>query len=308
MALRAQALVAKPGVSIVPVGLSYDEKGQFRSRALMELGAPIAVSAFTDGPSEAAATRALTRAIHDAMLDVTLNFENRDLARLIGRAAELWETPHPTLLDQPALSVTAERRRDFGQRYEWLRAHHPQKTAQAWDTFAAYDSALRRHNLRDVHIGSKATASDWRWLLLSSGCGLLLRLPIAAAGLALNFATFVSVQIMSLRRDPDKRATWQVFPTIALAPFFWCLQGAIAGWYFGWGVGFLTAIAGPATTPITLGFLDSANRLFHDLRAWRSFRKDTTLSQRLLDMRQNSVRQLKDLATLVEDAPEPDQD
>ncbi|WP_246139448.1 lysophospholipid acyltransferase family protein [Phaeobacter marinintestinus] len=308
LALRAHAEAPSPGVSIVPIGLSYDAKGRFRSRALMELGTPIPVASFVDRSSEAASTRALTQAIHSAMLDVTQNYENRDLARLVGRAAELWETPHPTLSDQPALVITAERRRDFVQRYNWLRAEHPKQTAAAWASFAAYDAALRKNSMRDVHIGAEASASDWRRFLMSSAGGLLLLFPVAVVGTVLNLLSFGVVKTMALRRDPDQRATWQVFPTIALAPFFWCLQGLLAGLCFGWVVGLVTLISGPAALPVTLNVSDRATRWLHDVRAWRKLSKDKALQGCLQAMRKDALQQLEDLATLVEDMPDPVQD
>lgn len=307
MAIRAQSECRATQVRIVPVGLSYDAKGRFRSRALMELGEPISVPAEPPEAGRGAATRALTNAIQQGLIDVTQNYENRDLARLIGRAAEMFEAPQPNVSSQPALAATSERRRDFIQRYAWLRKAHPAQTAAAWETFSAYDAELRANGLRDAHIGMQASAADWRRHILRGLAALGLRLPVALVGMALNFLPFLIVQVLALRRDPDLRATWQVFPSVILAPVFWLLQGLAAGLYLVGTAGVVVFLAAPLSIPLTLDFVDRAGRWLHDFRAWRRLSRDGQLRDHLKAMRAAALSQLDQMAALVETMPEPAQ-
>ncbi|MBV8199240.1 MAG: 1-acyl-sn-glycerol-3-phosphate acyltransferase [Acidobacteria bacterium] len=98
---------------IVPIGLTFEARGTFRSRALLEVGEPLdpgheialdrqqaAREAASGGPGTAgaapaaaastAAVRALTARIGAGLEAVTLNYGSWEEARRIGRAAELF--------------------------------------------------------------------------------------------------------------------------------------------------------------------------------------------------------------------------
>jgi 1-acyl-sn-glycerol-3-phosphate acyltransferase len=102
-----------PGLSplIVPIGLTFEARGTFRSRALLEIGEPIdpapeialdrpdaeggtragpGPGVAASGGASAAAVRALTARIDAGLKAVTLNYGSWEEARRIGRAAELF--------------------------------------------------------------------------------------------------------------------------------------------------------------------------------------------------------------------------
>ena len=109
-----------PGLSplIVPIGLTFEARGTFRSRALLEVGEPIdpapeialdrreaekagagggpgpsgeaAAGGAAGGAASAPAVRALTARIDAGLKAVTLNYGSWKEARRIGRAAELF--------------------------------------------------------------------------------------------------------------------------------------------------------------------------------------------------------------------------
>ena len=81
------------GVAVVPVGLIFDAKGKFRSRALVQIGDPVDTAAILetylngDHQTRREAVRELTTSIDDGLGDVTLKYDSWEEARLIARAA-----------------------------------------------------------------------------------------------------------------------------------------------------------------------------------------------------------------------------
>lgn len=301
LALQAQDAVPFPGVHVLPVGLSYEAKGHFRSRALMEIGSPISVADYQGDPS----TRPLTQSIRQGLQDVTQSFRSLEQSRLIKLAAILWEDRNPGLADQPDLVGTTERQRDFIQRFDWLSENHPSRTSEAWDACSAYYTGLQRIGLEDRHVGAQAKKREWLKHLAMSGVKVLMRLPVALLGFMLSAIPLVVIQLLSLRQDADKKATWQVFPALILSPIYWIAQGVVVGGLFGFGSGILTFLLAPATLPVTLGFIDRMMQLRRDFRAWRKLVLHPTLAQRLHDLRRRTVSHLDGLADLVEDMPDP---
>ncbi len=298
--LALQAVNEAPALIVLPVGLSFDAKGRFRSRALMELGTPIPVADLTRDHTRPAAVRALTAAMRSGMQDVAQDYDSRDSARLIGRAAELWEQPHPDLQTQASLALTTERRLDFTRRYDWLRNVHPNQTRDTWNALELYDTSLRAHGLRDAHIGANPTPRDWRRLWLRRVGELLLRLPVAAVGIALNAVLILIGLMIAPFAEPDKRATLQVFPALILSPVVWGLQGLAVGQLIGWQFGVITAFAAPLAVSQALEFLDLLIRLRFDARARRRLRRPG-LMQHLRDLRRKAQAQLDVLAGLFAD-------
>ncbi|MES1210787.1 MAG: lysophospholipid acyltransferase family protein, partial [Acidobacteriota bacterium] len=90
--LGAEARNPGLGARIVPVGLTFDAKQQFRSRALLQIGEPIDPSPeiAQGGIGNPDAVRTLTARVSDALEKVTLNYDSWEDARLVARAAELW--------------------------------------------------------------------------------------------------------------------------------------------------------------------------------------------------------------------------
>jgi glycerol-3-phosphate O-acyltransferase / dihydroxyacetone phosphate acyltransferase len=93
---------------MVPIGLTFEARGTFRSRALLEVGEPIdpapeialdrldrnGASVAAAGAASAPAVRALTARIDAGLKGVTLNYGSWEEASRIGRAAELF-SPAP---------------------------------------------------------------------------------------------------------------------------------------------------------------------------------------------------------------------
>jgi glycerol-3-phosphate O-acyltransferase / dihydroxyacetone phosphate acyltransferase len=110
IALEARDVRGVRGLSILPIGLTFEDKATPRSRVLVEVGEPLRLDAWRPpggAAPGAAAVEALTREVDRRLRAVTLNFESAVAARrvvVLGRilAAVLGEprplgAPHPPL-------------------------------------------------------------------------------------------------------------------------------------------------------------------------------------------------------------------
>jgi 1-acyl-sn-glycerol-3-phosphate acyltransferase len=291
------------GVRIVPVGLLFDAKETFRSRALVQVGEPIdpAPEVAMAESDPVAAVRALTARIDDALQDVTLNYDTWEDARLIARAADLYRRRAPELPGRGRLSEGFLYRRAFLEGYERLRERHPERVAAAAGAVREYDRLLRAFGLRDDQVAAAYPPSPvlrfvGRTLLL-----LLLHLPIAVIGTLLSYPVYriVGPLVRRLTRDPDQVATLKVIGSFFLFPLAWIAEGWLAGHYFGPWIGLAVAFAAPITGYGALLFHDRRTIFWHEARAYLILRTRKRLAAELKKRREAVLRQVEELEALV---------
>src|SRR4029077_13008151 len=141
---------------IVPVGLSFDHKERFRSRALVHVGEPIDPAAEwplyqEDGPE---AVRALTARVDRALREVTINYPSWEEERLIARAADLYGRPRLDLPEGRRLAESTELHRAFVEGYRDLRQRFPERVEAVAGCVRQYDQLLRENHLRDAYVAA----------------------------------------------------------------------------------------------------------------------------------------------------------
>jgi 1-acyl-sn-glycerol-3-phosphate acyltransferase len=250
--LEAERRFGPLGVQIVPVGLLFDAKGKFRSRALVQVGEPLdpapeaalyreaaAAGEGDDGPA-AEAVRGLTARIDEALHEVTINYSSWDEARLIARAADLFARPELEAPRRRTLEEGFALRRAFLQGARDLQRSQPERIAALAEEVRTYDRLLRAFDLRDDQVAARYLPQPVLRFVLATLLRLLVHLPLAAVGTALNVLPYGIVKLIAWRvKDlPDQHATMKVFPGLAVYPAAWLLEAGLLGWTWGaaWGV------------------------------------------------------------------------
>jgi glycerol-3-phosphate O-acyltransferase / dihydroxyacetone phosphate acyltransferase len=350
-----------PGLSplIAPVGLTFEAKGTFRSRALLEIGEPIdpsseialdrreadrqaaggtdpsgaAAAPGRNPAAAAAAVRALTARIDSGLKAVTLNYGSWEEARLIGRAAELFSAM-PTGASGVTAGAAGEasgaseasgvgvataglpRETPLGERFLLQRAfiegyadlcrRYPERTAAAAAAVDRYDRLLGAFGLRDdqVEAGYPAAAAA-RWAGRTA-LRLLVYLPPAALGIALNWLPYRAVGEIAARatREPDLPASFKVFGGIVLFPLAWLLEAILAARLAGPHLApraiaaLATLAAGPVTGWIALRFDDRRGQLWREARAYLLLRSRRAIAAELRARRAAAAHEVAALAGL----------
>ncbi|HSM52486.1 MAG TPA: 1-acyl-sn-glycerol-3-phosphate acyltransferase, partial [Thermoanaerobaculia bacterium] len=181
IALEAEARFGPLGVRILPVGLLFEEKTRFRSRALVVVGEPIAVET-GERPDDDDAARELTAAVAEGLRRVTLNFTSWDQARLVDRAAELFASEE----EVPSLAAEFGRQQALLAGSDEVAARHPERIAALAAAVAGYDRLLGVARLTDAQVATQPRLLPAFGFLLRSLSGLCLRLPLALVGIAAN--------------------------------------------------------------------------------------------------------------------------
>ena len=308
--LEAEAKHPGLGTKILPVGLLFDAKESFRSRALVEVGEPLDPAPevalyIKDGP---AAVRSLTARIDEALKDVTVNHDTWEEARLITRAADLWRRPTLEMPKGRRLAEATEIQRAFAEGYQDLKARHPDRVAAVADAVRAYDDLLRTFHLRDAQVAAAYPPSPVLRFVAEGLGRLLFHLPLAALGTVLNILpyTILKLFVPPLAKTPDQMATYKVLGAMLFYPATWIAEAILLShlldpWMRPWATVLLTLIAGPLTGWAALLFHEHRALLWREARAYLVLRTRKRLAEELRQKREEVVRGVGELAGIYQE-------
>lgn len=241
------AMSANPGlnVRIVPVGLSYFHPHKFRSRAVVEFGAPIdvpreLVGLFEQGgEGKRKAVGEAMELVFDGLKSVTVRAPDYETLMLIQAARRLYTPPGA----HPSLSQVVELNRRFILGY--LEFKDDPRVASVKDQVLRYNKMLVYAGLRD-HQVERATRAGWRSLgLLAYRLGLLgMWGTVALPGALLNAPVIILAKIISRKKAKealaasqvklkgrDVLATWKVLVSLGFTPILYCFYAGVATYF-----------------------------------------------------------------------------
>ncbi|HEX7705311.1 MAG TPA: lysophospholipid acyltransferase family protein [Thermoanaerobaculia bacterium] len=248
------------GIVIIPTGIYYTAKHVFRSAALVVFGNPLHVSPVPvdgDGEPPRAAVESLTAAIDEGLDAVTLQADSHSALELIARAEDAY-----TGDGQQPLVEELDLRRQFIAGYHYLREHDPERLARLESMVRQFEAELQRAGL-EVH---ELTPRVNTLRLLQ----LVILLPIALAGVALNYPTYRFVGWLAGRLAKGESAvlaTIKVLAALTLFPLTWAVIALGAGWWFGLPYGVAAITGMPLLGYSALRLVEETDDLIGQLRA-----------------------------------------
>ncbi len=303
IALGAEAQAGPLGVRIVPVGLLFDAKGTFRSRALVKVGEaidPLPLSA-AEG-DERAAVRALTALIDDGLSAVTLNYETWQEARLIERAAGLFSRPHSHLPGEKELAEQFAYRKAFGQGYRELSAAFPAQVAAVAKAVRDYERLLALTGVRDDQVAALYPRSLVAAFAMRTLLRFLVLLPLATMGTILNWLPYHLCGRCAARFSPlpDLQSTYKVFGAFFLFPINWALEAVVATLLVDPWMGAVIGLLAPLAGWVAALFHERRERFSEETRAYLLLKSHSRLVTRLKQRRAELGRQIAELVDRYE--------
>lgn len=257
IALGAAALIGGP-FPIVPVGLSFREKGRFRSEALAMRGRPVEWEDLAGDGQEPEAVRDLTARIDRALREVTVNLESWEDAPLVQTAEEIYRAETGAA---GGAGAAVERMVQLGEALRTLRSRDGVEWRDLARDLKRHDRLLRRLRVRPHQLAHPGRLAAIEWLPRQAGWFAVLAVPaLAGAGLyTLPYLTTAALERAS-RPAPDIRATHKLL-TGAVIYLLWTVLLAFAmGFAFGAAYGAGALVLVPVLGIVWLAFYDRWRR------------------------------------------------
>jgi 1-acyl-sn-glycerol-3-phosphate acyltransferase len=290
MALQARHAGDVPGLTVVPIGLTFERKEAPRTRVLVQVGEPISMDHWR-APAEGRPIESLTAEIDSRLRAITLNYATNDdaarataLARVI--AAVFSEVPHLHTANRP-LGSEAEIARRIERLRSELTVADPSLRAQADDLVRRLDAfqrqvADRRLVIEDLGITTRAR--DAVRFVVREGWLLLVAGPLALWGRANHYLPFhvarwIATRSVASATDPAMRT---IVAGAALVLLAYLGQASLVGWLFGPVVALIYLASLPATADLNFYLSERLRRAVYRARTFLAFRREPSLQRRLL--------------------------
>jgi glycerol-3-phosphate O-acyltransferase / dihydroxyacetone phosphate acyltransferase len=285
IALGARARGAT-GLTIVPVGIAYDDKLALRSRAFVRVGEPIdldvAVPDLTVDDTDREAVRMLTEQVADRLQTVSPEFEDRFEHGALSLAAEL------TLRERGAergRSVSFAERESVASRLGRRPAADRRRLVEA---VAAYNLELSLLGVRDdVLMAGFHPTQLLRRLVIGAVLGFVL-ITFAVVGILANAVPVVLVALAGRSvKAPVTKGTVRVLVGLIAFPVSW----AVTAWLTvdGWWQGLLAMVLFAVTGLVAVRFVEVAIQIGRDLEGWRLLQNRQGLLTEARDQRAATV-------------------
>ncbi len=302
----AARIVLESGVRdvlIVPVGLSFDEKGVFRSRALVRVGEPLDPSPWfaLHASDPRSAVRALTDVIRVRLEAVTLNYPSHAEAQLIDRAADLFAAGERDLPARMALAEAFALRQAGISLYQRAQAASPERTERVAARIAGYARRLEQLRVRDEHVAARYPSEELAAYVAGSAALLLFWLPLAFIGTLISWIPYRLVGVLArFTKGDDLPATVKLFGGFFLFPLAWIAWAVAAGLAFDGGAAFATLVAAPFTSWFAMRFHERYEHFFEHAAAYARLAWRRREAAQLRDERDALHREVREIRREVD--------
>ncbi len=303
--LGAEEKYGPLGIKIVPVGLTFDAKHLFRSRALLTVGEPVdpSAEAARQADDQRGARNALTARVEEALRGVTLNYGSWEEARLLERAGDLYARGPSELPERLGMASLFEVRKRFAEGYEVMKERAPDQVAALARDVERYDRMLRATGLRDEQVVSSYSRSRVAGYLLRTLGRLVVLLPIALIGTLLNWLPYEATKHVARkeRETPQMLGTMKIFGGIFIYPIAWALETVLAGIFLGGTWAVVTALLAPLTGYIAMNFHEERGSFWRESLSYLRLRGGRRVWNDLRERRRALADQVAGMAVEYRD-------
>jgi glycerol-3-phosphate O-acyltransferase/dihydroxyacetone phosphate acyltransferase len=270
IALGAGVEGAVEGVLTVAVGLTYDAKARFRSRALVKIGIPFPISPWVDAyrQDDHEAVRNFTAEVADQLASVSPGYASWEQAEQLSRVADI-VARHPL---GPASPVSLADRVAVAQRL--AQAPDDAGLTAVLSALSEYERGLHLLGLRDAQLAADYRPREVRISLVWAILKILATLPFAIVGVVVHIVPFqIMKRVARLPANEGIKATVKLLGCFASFTVVYAALGFFVGRAFGAWAGALSAIGAPLCGYATVRLAERVQRIGGLLEGYRALRE-----------------------------------
>ena len=272
------------GVVTVAVGLAYDSKARFRSRALVQVGEPQAVSAWADAyrRDDHSATRALTDDMATRLRQVSPDYESWRQAQTLARLAEVVQRRIEVVPTEVDLARREQLARSLAQ--------GPGPTPALAEAFDRYERDLALLGLSDAQVGASYASGHLRRMFLWALAKVVAAAPFAAVGAVVHVVPYqVMKKVGTIPTNEGMKATVKLLGCFASFTSLYIALGVVLGLQFGLPVGTTAFVAAPVCGYVTVLFSERVKRVGGATAGARAVRRRSAAIESVLAHRRAVV-------------------
>jgi 1-acyl-sn-glycerol-3-phosphate acyltransferase len=285
---------AGASLAIVPVGLTFDRKARFRSRATVAYGPTFGCDDLVADYQDDAkgAVRALTERIAVHLRALIVEADPRSFEEIVARIDRLYAAARG--LDRDPKS-RLERRRGIAEALERLRVEDPGQVEDILQRVRAYDAERFRFGLRERDVDAAVPLATLVWFAVRESGYAAVLVPIALLG-AVVFAVPYLITDLLARREAalEVQASTKVIGGFAIYAIWILLLSVLIG--IGWGAwsGLGSLIGLPLLALAALFAIERELTVAATIRASLATRRVPTDVRRRISRRRSAIAEVLD--------------
>jgi 1-acyl-sn-glycerol-3-phosphate acyltransferase len=298
IALGAAIDDAVDGVVTVAVGIVYDSKARFRSRALVRVGTAQSVGRWAEAyrADGHEATRALTDDMALRLRQVSPDYASWVEAEVYGQIAEVVERPMGPI---PAEVDLVARERLARALAAGSGSGHGDDLHEAFDR---YQRDLALLGLDDAQVCASYRSGRLRFTLAWALLKVVVAAPFALAGAVVHAVPYqIMKRVGAIPTNEGMKATVKLLGCFASFTVLYIAVGVLVGTAFGVGPGIAAAVGAPVCGYVTVLFSERVKRIGGALAGAGAIR----MRRAVLDTVHANRRALADVARSALDASAP---
>jgi glycerol-3-phosphate O-acyltransferase / dihydroxyacetone phosphate acyltransferase len=274
IALGAGADGGVHDLQTVAVGLTYDAKARFRSRALVKVGPPFSISPWVEAyrQDDHEAVREFTAEVAGQLASVSPGYASWAQEEQLSRLADIVVR----LPLGPASPVPLADRVAVAQRLARVAHQAPDQAGldAVLSALSAYERGLHLLGLRDAQLASDYRPGEVRISLLWAILKVLATLPFAIVGVVVHIVPFqIMKRIARLPANEGIKATVKLLGCFASFTVVYAALGFFVGRAFGAWAGALSAVGAPLCGYATVRLAERVQRIGGLLEGYRALRE-----------------------------------
>ncbi|SCU87574.1 LAMI_0D06612g1_1 [Lachancea mirantina] len=246
MALGCMSKYPNVNVKIVPCGMNYFHPHKFRSRAVVEFGNPIEISAelvhkYRNSDTNRDAVKELLDTISDGLKAVTVTCPDYETLMVVQAARRLYAGHLSAKLP---LSMVIEMNRRLVKGYQTYK--EDPRIIQLKEDVMKYNANLRHFNIPDHQVeGAKIDFAKNLSILVLRSIRLCVSLTLALPGIIMFSPVFIVAKIISKKKARqalaastvkvkanDVIATWKILIGMGFAPLLYTFWSVLLTYFF----------------------------------------------------------------------------
>ncbi len=276
--IALDAVTTGQPIQLVPIGLAYEAKSQFRSRVHVEVGKALTVTASQATSEETLSERmrVLTVDVEAAIKDLTLNLSSWEDLPLVQCSAALYEfQSNENQLRRQATE------RAFAQGIAKVRAQLPADFDALKERILNFRHRLELLSLSPLDLIATVQRRTVFYFVLRN-VAWLLGTPIVALGLLLFGLPYWVPWLVSRKAEEDVQSTVKLLVSMVWAPLVWAAYVLLAWWLVGLAAGFLALLLLPAIALFSLIFIERRRAAWNSAATFLTLTSHQALRKRLL--------------------------
>ena len=284
------------GVQSIAVGLVYDAKARFRSRALVRVAEPVGIGRWAGGyrADGREAVRAFTAELAAQLNTVSPTYASWAQADLLFRIAEVVvRTPGEPLPSDVELSDQVSVASSLTAVQQALGSASLQHLLASFDT---YEHDLSLLGLTDSQVVAGYSRRRLKLALVWSILKVVVALPLAAIGAVVHVLPFqIMKQVAKKPTNEGIKATVKLLGCFVSFVVVYAVVGIVVGRAYGPLVGLIAAVAAPLCGYVAVRLIERVRRIGGIVEGCRAVRVRRGVLDTVLEHRQTVTMYARDL-------------